>query len=161
MERLPTLMIDGAMMLLMYVTIVGLILCDLRAGIRKARQRGDLVTSEGRKRTIDKIARYFNMTFAMSLIDVVQLALIFFLYHFYKTDLWMVPWATLFATGYVAWVEIHSIWEPADVKERKLQQDYLRALESLIRHYGSAEQVINLIKTKDNESRTIEQSQQD
>lgn len=38
MERLPTLMIDGAMMLLMYVTIVGLILCDLRAGIRKARQ---------------------------------------------------------------------------------------------------------------------------
>lgn len=161
MERFSTLMIDGAMMLLMYVTIVGLILCDLRAGIRKARQRGDLVTSDGRKRTIDKIARYFNMTFAMSLIDVVQLALIFFLYHFYKTDLWMVPWATLFATGYVAWVEIHSIWEPADVKERKLQQDYLRALESLIRHYGSAEQVINLIKTKENESRTIEQSQQD
>ncbi len=30
-------MIDGAMMLLMYVTIVWLILCDLRAGIRKAR----------------------------------------------------------------------------------------------------------------------------
>lgn len=161
MERLPTLMIDGVMMLLMYVTIVWLILCDLRAGIRKARQRGDLVTSDGRKRTIDKIARYFNMTFAMSLIDVVQLALIFFLYHFYKTDLWMVPWATLFATGYVAWVEIHSIWEPADVKERKLQQDYLRALEILIRHDGSAEQVINLIKTKDNESGTIEKSQQD
>ena len=102
-------MFDGAFMLLCYVIILGLIFCDLRSGVRKAKQRGEYRDSAGYKRTIDKIARYFNMTFALSLIDVVQIALIFFLYYFYQVDLFMVPWFTLIALGYVAWVEVHSI----------------------------------------------------
>lgn len=129
-------------MLLLYVIVLGLIFSDLWAGIRKARQRGDLITSDGRKRTIEKIGKYFNMTFALSLIDLVQLAIIFFLYHFYRVDIWMVPWFTILAVGYVAWVEIHSIWEPADIKERKQQQEYMRALRTLIKDYGSPEKLI-------------------
>lgn len=142
MERITTLLICGAIMLLLYVIVLGLIFSDLWAGIRKAKQRGDYITSDGRKRTIDKIGRYFNMTFALSLIDVVQLAIIFFLYYFYKVDIWMVPWFTIVAVGYVAWVEIHSIWEPADIKERKQQQEYMRALRTLIKDYGSPEKLI-------------------
>jgi len=72
----------------------------------------------------------------------VQLAIIFFLYYFYKVDIWMVPWFTIVAVGYVAWVEIHSIWEPADIKERKQQQEYMRALRTLIKDYGSPEKLI-------------------
>lgn len=133
-------------MLLMYVTILALILADLVAGVRKAKSRGDYRTSDGYKRTIDKIARYYNMTFAMSLIDVVQVAIIFFLFYFYQVDIWMIPWFTLFATGYVAWVEIHSIWEPADIKEKKQQQDYKKALLAVIEQYGGAEKVIEMLK---------------
>lgn len=146
MDRILTLMICGGIMLLMYVTILALILADLVAGVRKAKSRGDYRTSDGYKRTIDKIARYYNMTFAMSLIDVVQVAIIFFLFYFYQVDIWMIPWFTLFATGYVAWVEIHSIWEPADIKEKKQQQDYKKALLAVIEQYGGAEKVIEMLK---------------
>jgi len=72
----------------------------------------------------------------------VQIALIFFLYQFYKVDIFMVPWFTFIATGYVGYVEIKSIWEPADIKERKQQQDYRRALMALIREYGGLDNVL-------------------
>lgn len=136
-------------MLLMYITILALILADLWSGVRKAKKRGEYRTSDGYKRTIDKIARYYNMTFAMSLIDVVQVAIIFFLYYFYEVDIWMIPWFTLFATGYVAWVEIHSIWEPADIKEKKQQKDYTKALLAVIEQYGGAEKVIQLLTKRE------------
>ncbi len=142
MERLTTLMFVGGLILLCYVIILGFIFCDLRAGIRKAKKRGEYRTSDGFKRTIEKISKYFNMTFALSLIDVVQIALIFFLYQFYKVDIFMVPWFTFIATGYVGYVEIKSIWEPADIKERKQQQDYRRALMALIREYGGLDNVL-------------------
>lgn len=148
-NRILTLLICGGIMLLMYITILALILADLWSGVRKAKKRGEFRTSDGYKRTIDKIARYYNMTFAMSLIDVVQVAIIFFLYYFYEVDIWMIPWFTLFATGYVAWVEIHSIWEPADIKEKKQQKDYTKALLAVIEQYGGAEKVIQLLTKRE------------
>lgn len=150
-NRILTLMICGGIMLLMYIAILALILADLWAGVRKAKKRGEYRTSDGYKRTIDKIARYYNMTFAMSLIDIVQVAIIFFLYYFYEVDIWMIPWFTLFATGYVAWVEVHSIWEPADIKEKKQQQDYTKALLAVIEQYGGAEKVIEMLVNKTRE----------
>jgi hypothetical protein len=136
-------------MLLLYIIALGLIFSDLWAGVRKAKVRGEFRTSDGYKKTIDKIARYFNMIFALSLVDIAQLSLIFFLYYFYRVDIWMVPWFTLFAVGYVAWVEVHSIWEPADVKERKQQEEYTRAIEQLIKQCGSVDAVLQAIKNKE------------
>ena len=147
-ERITTLMFDGGLMLLCYIIILGLIFCDLRAGIRKAKQRGEFKTSEGYKRTIEKISKYFNMTFALSLIDVVQLVLLLFLYRFYKVDIIMAPWFTLLALGYVGFVEVKSIWEPADIKEKKQQQEYRKAILALIREYGGIEKVLDAL-TKD------------
>lgn len=142
MERLTTLMFCGGLMLLCYIIILGFIFCDLQAGIRKAKKRGEYRTSDGYKRTIDKIAKYFNMTFALSLIDFLQLALLFFLYHFYNRDIIMAPWFTFLALGYVGFVEIRSIWEPADIKEKKQQEDYKRMLRALISEYGGVEKVL-------------------
>ena len=144
-ERITTLMFDGGLMLLCYIIILGLIFCDLRAGIRKAKQRGEFKTSEGYKCTIEKISKYFNMTFALSLIDVVQLVLLLFLYRFYKVDIIMAPWFTLLALGYVGFVEVKSIWEPADIKERKQQQEYRKAILALIREYGGIEKVLDAL----------------
>jgi hypothetical protein len=144
-DRITTLMFDGGLMLLCYIIILGLIFCDLQAGIRKAKKRGEFRTSDGYKRTIAKIAQYFNMTFALSLIDIVQLALLVFLYHFYGRDIIMVPWFTLLALGYVGFVEVKSIWEPANIKEQKQQQEYRKAILALIREYGGVEKVLDAL----------------
>ena len=152
MERLTTLMFCGGLMLLCYIIILGFIFCDLQAGVRKAKVRGQYKTSEGYKRTIDKIAKYFNMTFALSLIDMMQLALIFFLYHFYGRDIIMAPWFTFLALGYIGFVEIKSIWEPADIKEKKLQEDYRRAIMALIKEYGGVEKVLEAMTAEKREN---------
>lgn len=147
-------MFCGGLMLLCYIIILGFIFCDLQAGVRKAKQRGEYKTSDGYKRTIEKIAKYFNMTFALSLIDVIQLALIFFLFHFYDRDIIMAPWFTFLALGYIGFVEIKSIWEPADIKEKKLQEDYRRAIIALIKEYGGVEKVLEAMtaEKKENEA---------
>lgn len=152
MERLTTLMFCGGLMLLCYIIILGFIFCDLQAGVRKAKQRGEYKTSDGYKRTIEKIAKYFNMTFALSLIDVIQLALIFFLFHFYDRDIIMAPWFTFLALGYIGFVEIKSIWEPADIKERKQQEDYRRAIMALIKEYGGVEKVLEAMTAESKKS---------
>lgn len=145
-------------MLLCYIIILGLIFCDLQAGIRKAKKRGEVRTSDGYKRTIAKIAQYFNMTFALSLIDVAQLCMLLFLYHFYQRDIIMIPWFTLLALGYVGFVEVKSIWEPADIKEKKQQQDYRRAIMALIREYGGIDKVLEVIMENQKKEEKEEQS---
>ncbi len=155
-ERLTTLMFCGCFLLLCYIIILGLIVCDHRAGVRKAKQRGEIITSDGHKRTIEKISKYFNMTFAMSIIDVLQLTLILFLYHFYSRDIIMLPWFTLIAVGYVGFVEIKSIWEPADVKEKKQMQDYRRAILALIREYGGIDKILEVVMQDQKERENAE-----
>jgi len=145
-------------MLLCYIIILGLIFCDLQAGIRKAKKRGEVRTSDGYKRTIAKIAQYFNMTFALSLIDVAQLCMLLFLYQFYQRDIIMIPWFTLLALGYVGFVEVKSIWEPADIKEKKQQQDYRRAIMALIREYGGIDKVLEVIMEDQKKEGKEEQS---
>lgn len=145
-------------MLLCYIIILGLIFCDLQAGIRKAKKRGEVRTSDGYKRTIAKIAQYFNMTFALSLIDVAQLCMLLFLYHFYQRDIIMIPWFTLLALGYVGFVEVKSIWEPADIKEKKQQQDYRRAIMALIGEYGGIDKVLEKIMEDQKKEGKEEQS---
>ena len=85
------------------------------------------------------------MTFALSIVDILQLTLILFLYHFYGRDIIMIPWFTLIGVGYMGFVEIKSIWEPADVKEKKQMQDYRRAIIALIREYGGIDKVLEAV----------------
>jgi hypothetical protein len=151
MERLTTLMFCGGIILLIYIAILILIFCDLRAGVRKAKKRNEYRTSDGYKRTIEKISKYFNMTFALTVIDLLQLSLIMFLFHFYQRDIIMIPWFTLIAFGYICFVEIKSIWEPADIKEKKQMNDYRRMLLSLVREYGGVDKLMEALNNSSRE----------
>lgn len=144
-ERLTTMMFCGGIILLIYIAILILSFVDLGAGVRKARQRKEMITSDGLKRTISKINKYYNMAFALTVIDLLQLTIIFFLYHFYQRDIIMIPWFTLIAFGYIGYVEIKSIWEPADIKEKKQMNDYRRMLMSLVREYGGVDKLMEAL----------------
>lgn len=132
MDRFLTLIVCGCEMIALWIIALGLIFSDLWSGVRKAKQMGVFRTSEGYKKTIDKIARYFNMLLPLALMDIAINGGIFYLHYFYECDFVMFPWVTAIGTGYIAWVELHSIMEPADIKERKNQQDYLRALKVIL-----------------------------
>lgn len=57
----------------------------------------------------------------------------------------MIPWFTLIAFGYIGYVEIKSIWEPADIKEKKQMNDYRRMLMSLVREYGGVDKLMEAL----------------
>lgn len=142
MDRITNIMICGGLVLLFYTTVLSLIFCDLWAGIRKAKKRGEYRTSEGYKRTISKIAKYYNMLLALTAVDIVQISLLFYLHIGYGYDIPMVPWFTLVGTIYIAFVELKSIKEPANVKELKQQEDFKRMCMSLAKDYGHPEEMV-------------------
>jgi hypothetical protein len=84
--------------------------------------------------------------------------MLLFLYQFYQRDIIMIPWFTLLALGYVGFVEVKSIWEPADIKEKKQQQDYRRAIMALIREYGGIDKVLEVIMEDQKKEGKEEQS---
>lgn len=142
MDRITNIMICGGLVLLFYTTVLSLIFCDLWAGIRKAKKRGEYRTSEGYKRTISKIAKYYNMLLALTAVDIVQISLLFYLHIGYGYDIPMVPWFTLVGTIYIAFVELKSIEEPANLKELKQQEDFKRMMVSLAKDYGHPEEMV-------------------
>lgn len=144
--RIGTLIVCGFVVLLFYIVALGLIFADLWAGVRKAKQRGEFRTSEGFKKTVGKINKYFAMHFAMSLVDAVQIGLLYMLHREYQFDIPMIPLFTCLSVLYEAYVEIKSITEPADIKEKKMQDDFRRLLKQALSEGNMREKLIRLIE---------------
>lgn len=146
MDNISTIAICGIIVVLLYVIVLGLIFADLWSGIRKARKRDELRTSEAYKRTITKIAKYFNMVFALTLVDAAQIAVIFYLCYCYGYNIPMLPIFTFIGTAYVGFVEIKSITEPANIKERKQQEDFKRLLMAVIQEKEHPEKIVEALQ---------------
>ena len=132
MDRFTTLLICGGVLLFLWITVLGLIFSDLWAGVRKAKKAGVYRTSDGYKKTIDKMARYYNMMLPLAMMDTAVNGIVFYLHYFYHYDLILFPWFSFVGTAYVAFVEITSIMEAHDVKEKKSQQDFLLMVKALV-----------------------------
>ena len=132
---------------IMYLVIFGLIATDLWAGVRKAKQRGEMRTSEAYKRTITKISRYYNMAFALSLVDITQSALVFYLDYCYNYGLPLIPLFTFIGTAYIGFVETRSVSEPADIKERKQQEDFKRLILAILSEKDNPEKLVSTLQS--------------
>ena len=54
----------------LYMLVFMVVGADLWSGVRKAKRRGEVRSSYGFKRTVDKLARYYNLLIALSLIHI-------------------------------------------------------------------------------------------
>jgi len=121
MKGLNELVIIGWMLFGIYIGLFLMILADLWSGIRKAKKRGEVRSSYGYKRTIDKIARYYNALIALTVIDCMQMAGIWYLTYYYDWRVPIFPLVTLIGAIGMCAVEIKSIYEKAD---EKVKGDY-------------------------------------
>lgn len=144
-ERIGTLVVCGFVVLLFYMVALGLIFADLWAGVRKAKQRGEYRTSEGLKKTVEKINKYFAMHFAMTLVDAVQIGLLYMLHREYGYDIPMIPFFTFMGVCYEAFVEVKSIIEPANIKEAKQQADFKRLLAQVMKEGDLREKLLKML----------------
>lgn len=101
-----------------YMLVLFAILADLWSGVRKAKKNGVARSSYGYKRTVDKIARYYNMLLALTIIDAMQMSSIWYLETYYQYRFPMLPFITLLGAIGIGLIEIKSIYEKAEDKVR-------------------------------------------
>ncbi len=116
----------AVMMVLEYVLVLVAVLADLWSGLRKAKMRGEARRSEALRRTVKKVAQYYNVLMALTVVDLMQMGLVMYVR---LSCLWNVPLVPLFtvigAIG-IAAIEVKSIFEKS---EEKQQRDYREAMK--------------------------------
>lgn len=117
---------------------------DYWAGVRKALQRGERITSSGMQRTYKKLAGYYNALFALVLVDTLQALSLHYFNTFHGGNFPVFPFITLVGALGVSVIEIRSIYEAADAKERKATQDVAKLLSQVIRKGLSPEALAEL-----------------
>lgn len=101
-----------------YILVLVMILTDLWSGVTKAKRNGVIRSSYGFRRTIEKIARYYNVLLALTVVDAMQVAAIWYLETFYSKAIPMFPFITLIGAVGICLIEIKSIYEKAEDKVR-------------------------------------------
>lgn len=97
-----------------YLCVFGAIAMDLWSGVRKAKKRHEMRASQGYKRTVDKIARYYNMLLVVSIMDsllIVSQAHIF-------CGLPCLPYLSIIGALFLCFIELKSIFEKAEDKTK-------------------------------------------
>ena len=129
----------------MLITPMLLIALDFWAGIRKAKARHERIRSDKMQRTMQKLSRYYNGILAMMVVDCVQVALFVFLHIFNGWSLYTFPVCTLIAVTFVAAIEIKSIWEPADAKEKHEMREVSALAKAIVEHRQDPKEVAQAI----------------
>lgn len=132
---MPVLML----MLGEYAMVLFAVVADLVSGLRKAKLRGEARRSKALRRTVDKLCRYYNALFAMSVIDVMQMAAVAYMSVIGAAWLPMLPVFTLFGAICIAIIEVKSIYEKASDKEKSDAEEAAHKLLRLVRELGVGE----------------------
>ena len=117
-----------AFLFLIYIAVVFFVVLDLWSGVRKARQAGVYRSSFGFRKTVAKLAQYLNLLLAVTGIDALQMLAL----HSYKVSWPMFPVLTLGAAIFVGFIEVKSIFEKAEDKERAKMADAAKLAASIM-----------------------------
>ena len=115
MEKLIVLLI---ILFSLYILILFMIGLDFWSGIRKAKKNNIVRSSYGFRRTVEKIKEYYNAMIALTIIDAMQVTAIWYLETYYKYEIPMFPFVTLVGAIGLCIIEIKSIYEKAEDKQR-------------------------------------------
>ena len=119
---------------------------DYWSGIRKAHKRGDPILSNKMKRTVDKVARYYNAILAMVVLDIIQISAFLFLHIYNNWSAYTFPLFTLIGVVFVAAIEIKSIVEPADAKESREMKEVAELAKAIANHRNDPKEIAEAIK---------------
>ena len=106
------------MLAIMYFLILVVIFLDLWAGVRKAKIRKEYRSSVGLRKTVEKIGKYYNMIFVITVIDAMQMITIAHINPELNLHLPLIPILTFLGCIFVGFIELKSVYEKAEDKER-------------------------------------------
>lgn len=155
MKGLEELFVIGWMLFGIYIEVFIMILADLWSGVRKAKARGEVRSSYMYKKTIDKIARYYNAMIALTVIDCMQMGGMWYLDGYYSWSVPIFPIVTLLGALGISLVELKSIYEKADEKVKGDYQDVALLVAEIAKHKADPSEVaaaiVEYMNNKDKE----------
>ena len=118
MNTLPLQPLATALLLVIieYSGVLLAIVADLWSGLRKARLAKIPRTSRALRRTVDKIARYFNTLLALTILDGMIIAGIIYMQATGIASLPIIPIFSLLGAIALTTIEIKSICEKSEEK---------------------------------------------
>lgn len=135
-----------AAVFLMYFAALACVFADLRAGIRKAKKNGVFRSSYGYRKTVKKIAEYFNMMMILTVIDAIQMALVYILGFQTSWTLPFVPVFTAIGALIVAFIELKSVREKQSDKDKARVDDAVDTLLKILKNPDNREIAINVVE---------------
>ena len=114
-----------------YFLVLAAAAADLASGLRKARRRGETTRSRALRRTVDKLARYYNVLIVLTVVDAMQITAAVFLRTVEGYDVPTIPVFTLIGSLGMAFIEVKSIFEKGDNKEKQQLAELISLLESI------------------------------
>ena len=114
-----------------YFLVLAAAAADLASGLRKARRRGETTRSRALRRTVDKLARYYNVLIVLTVVDAMQITAAVFLRTVEGYDVPTIPVFTLIGSLGMAFIEVKSIFEKGDDKEKQQLAELVSLLESM------------------------------
>lgn len=118
---------------------------DFWAGNRKARQRGEPIISDKWQRTVQKVAKYYNALLALVVVDAMQMASIWYLQQFYGWRVPIFPLVTLLGAMGVAAIEIKSIFESAEEKEKREIKKVAQLVSRIVARKGDPDEIASAL----------------
>ncbi|MCT4261630.1 hypothetical protein HZP32_05830 [Elizabethkingia anophelis] len=141
------------------VEVFLIVMADLWSGLRKAKKNKVVRSSYGLRRTVDKLGRYYNIMFPLLVLDAMQITAIWYLEEFYGYKIPLFPFISLIGAIGLSIIEIKSIYEKAEDKQRFHEAGAL--ITSIAKNRTDIEQIarevneyLNAQKQKENEKDT-------
>lgn len=135
--RVPLLIVT-----FVYIAVLLFIALDLWAGIRKAKARGEYRSSYGLRKTVTKIAGYYNMLLVITVIDALQIVAITVL----QVNLPAFPFFTLAGALFVGFIELKSVYEKNDAKQKAKVQEAAVLLSQIIEKSKDSDALNNILE---------------
>lgn len=136
-ELISSFSLQIVILAILYSTVLIFVALDLWSGVRKAKKRGEFRSSRGFRKTVEKIIKYYNMLLAVSVIDFLIILAAWELNFQISTNIPMLPVCSFIASIFIGFIELKSIYEKNEDKEKA------KIIEA-------AELLVKIIKDKDN-----------
>lgn len=121
------------------------VLLDYWSGTRKAKRNGIPLMSHGMRKSFNKLCTYYNAMLALAVVDVLQLWGLWYIDAFYDHSFPLFPWLTAVGAAAVACIEIKSIYESAEAKQKKQAAEVMDLAKNIASHHTTAEEIARQI----------------
>ncbi len=144
-QGISKLIAAGIILAVTLISPLFFIAFDFWAGIRKAKERKEVISSDGWQRTVAKISKYYNALLALLVIDALQMSLLWYIDTYHGYNMPVLPFLTFVGAVFIGAIEVKSIYESADDKVKKQTRDVAAVIVDILKNKQNPEEIAKSI----------------